>query len=179
MGSNCEHCHSTLTSMYGSGRFCSVVCARAFSTASKRTEINAKLSATNKGRKFKHKRKRALSDAHKESIRAGIAARSAAQPFEKWGWPRKRSYIIEDQGGICNKCHKVSASDWNGKPLSFQLDHIDGDRRNNARENLEALCPNCHTQTPTWGVRNMRITPEEWGKRISNGLQNLRASNAD
>ena len=42
---------------------------------------------------------------------------------------------------------------WNGKPLTLQLDHIDGDRDNNTRENLRWICPNCHTQTPTFSGR--------------------------
>ena len=45
---------------------------------------------------------------------------------------------------------------WNNKPLSFHLDHIDGNRNNNQRSNLRLLCPNCHSQTPTWGVKNVK-----------------------
>ncbi len=37
-----------------------------------------------------------------------------------------------------------------GKPLILQLDHEDGDRQNNEISNLRWLCPNCHTQTPTF-----------------------------
>lgn len=39
---------------------------------------------------------------------------------------------------------------WNGKKLVLQLDHRDGDRTNNALWNLAIVCPNCHTQTPTF-----------------------------
>lgn len=45
---------------------------------------------------------------------------------------------------------------WNGRPLTFQVDHIDGDLWNNLRTNLQFLCPNCHTQTETWGGRNIK-----------------------
>lgn len=38
---------------------------------------------------------------------------------------------------------------WMGKPLTLQLEHKDGNNQNNNLENLEILCPNCHTQTPT------------------------------
>jgi 5-methylcytosine-specific restriction endonuclease McrA len=44
--------------------------------------------------------------------------------------------------------------EWNGLPLSLQLDHIDGNYRNNLPENLRMLCPNCHTQTDTYGPKN-------------------------
>lgn len=53
---------------------------------------------------------------------------------------------------VCAGCG--SGPTWQDKPLTLQLDHIDGDCENNALENLRFLCPNCHTQTPTWGMRN-------------------------
>ena len=37
------------------------------------------------------------------------------------------------------------------KKLSLQLDHIDGDSDNNKLHNLRLLCPNCHSQTSTFG----------------------------
>jgi hypothetical protein len=43
---------------------------------------------------------------------------------------------------------------WNGKVLSLQIDHIDGDRDNNTKENLRFMCPNCHSQTPTFSGKN-------------------------
>lgn len=45
---------------------------------------------------------------------------------------------------------------YNGKPLVLQLDHIDGDRKNNIQSNFRWLCPNCHTQTETWGQKGKR-----------------------
>jgi len=42
------------------------------------------------------------------------------------------------------------------KPLTLQLDHIDGNSSNNLLENLRFLCPNCHSQTPTYGSKNIK-----------------------
>ena len=42
---------------------------------------------------------------------------------------------------------------WNGKPLVLQLDHIDGNSDNNMPDNLQLLCPNCHSQTETFGSK--------------------------
>lgn len=39
---------------------------------------------------------------------------------------------------------------WNGKTLTLQLDHINGDNTDNKIENLRLLCPNCHSQTETF-----------------------------
>jgi len=45
---------------------------------------------------------------------------------------------------------------WNGKPITLQLDHINGDRDDNRIDNLRVLCPNCHSQTKTFGGRNCK-----------------------
>jgi hypothetical protein len=64
---------------------------------------------------------------------------------------RIRKKIYSEQNGKCDCC---GISEWQEKPIVLELDHIDGDNKNNKRENLRMLCPNCHSQTPTWKVGN-------------------------
>lgn len=45
---------------------------------------------------------------------------------------------------------------WRGRPLPLEVDHIDGDWRNNRLENLRLLCPNCHSATDTYRGRAKR-----------------------
>jgi hypothetical protein len=48
---------------------------------------------------------------------------------------------------------------WEGGPIPLELDHVDGDRRNNDPSNLRLLCPNCHALTPTYRGRNIGRRP--------------------
>ena len=62
-----------------------------------------------------------------------------------------KARIIKDKV-IPNKCKLCGQLPFhNGKELTLQLDHINGVNDDHRLENLRILCPNCHTQTDTWG----------------------------
>jgi len=62
------------------------------------------------------------------------------------------------EAGIPYHCALCGTKDvWNDKPLMLTVDHINGCRNDNRRENLRFLCPNCHSQTPTFG-RSLGLT---------------------
>lgn len=62
-----------------------------------------------------------------------------------------KKIITDDNGYACDVC-KIDK--WLDKPLTLHLDHKDGNAGNNLPANLRMLCPNCHSQTETFGARN-------------------------
>ena len=64
----------------------------------------------------------------------------------------KRRLLVE--GLKPPSCANCGISEWRGEPLSLALHHINGDRFDNRVENLELLCPNCHSQTDNYSGRN-------------------------
>ena len=59
---------------------------------------------------------------------------------------------------LCEQCGNPGI--WEGAPLTLQMDHRNGDRKDNRLENLRWICPNCHSQTINFGSRN-------WKSRVS------------
>ena len=49
-------------------------------------------------------------------------------------------------------CEGCRSADWLGSRLVMELHHVNGDNTDNRIENLQMLCPNCHSQTDTWRV---------------------------
>lgn len=45
------------------------------------------------------------------------------------------------------KCESCGLEEWLGSPINLEVHHVDGDRLNNALDNLQLLCPNCHSYT--------------------------------
>ncbi|MEU9342900.1 HNH endonuclease [Streptomyces sp. NPDC048278] len=49
---------------------------------------------------------------------------------------------------VCAECGV--GSEWLGRPMTLEVDHINGDWIDDRQENLQLLCPNCHAVTSTW-----------------------------
>lgn len=77
--------------------------------------------------------------------------------------PYNRAYVrklVRDNELIPYNCSICGIGDtWNGRPLTLQLDHINGVNNDNRLTNLRWLCPNCHSQTETFCSKNRTSTP--------------------
>lgn len=65
-----------------------------------------------------------------------------------------------------HKCKICGNTEWLGKPIALELDHVNGDHYDNRKDNLRFICPNCHALTDTWKGRNkkgvnQKVTDEE------------------
>lgn len=69
--------------------------------------------------------------------------------FTYGGKGQHKNALISERGYRCECC---GLNTWMAKPIVLELEHIDADRKNNTKENLKLLCPNCHAQTPTWRI---------------------------
>ncbi len=58
---------------------------------------------------------------------------------------------------------------WQDLPLTLEVDHIDGNWRNNRAENLRLLCPNCHSTTDTYRGRGKARRPAAPGSPHPDG----------
>lgn len=56
----------------------------------------------------------------------------------------------------CVLCDNIGSH--NGRPLTLQLDHVNGINNDHRLENIRLLCPNCHTQQDTYAGKNKQKT---------------------
>lgn len=61
-----------------------------------------------------------------------------------------------NERGVEYKCDICDLVKWLDQPITLQIHHKDGNTYNNVIENLQYLCPNCHTQTDNWGFKGKK-----------------------
>lgn len=59
-----------------------------------------------------------------------------------------------DSGLKEHRCESCKNTEWLGKPITLELHHINGNHDDNRLENLQLLCPNCHSYTDTYRAKN-------------------------
>lgn len=64
-----------------------------------------------------------------------------------------RKWLKDTRGSACSKCGWDENHPSDGRSLT-EINHIDGDAENCTPQNLEILCPNCHSMTTNYKNRN-------------------------
>ena len=145
----CERCTAEHDGSFGSGRFCGRACA----------------NTRDRDEAFKENHRKIMKALFKDNPEWGERMNSISNSPEvnakrKETWKKKREerwdslskgvakYWYKKEVG--EKCEVCQVEEWNGKRLPFEVHHLDGDNGNNKKENLQVLCPNCHSQTDTW-----------------------------
>ena len=81
--------------------------------------------------------------------------------FSLNGKGNHKAILIYERGHRCESC---SNTEWLGDPIPLELEHVDGNNKNQVKENLLLLCPNCHAKTSTYRGRNAK---RETNKKVS------------
>lgn len=63
--------------------------------------------------------------------------------------------LIKLRGRQCECCKNT---EWLSEPINLEIHHKNGDRSDNSLENLELLCPNCHSYTETFCYKSKHAT---------------------
>jgi 5-methylcytosine-specific restriction endonuclease McrA len=66
--------------------------------------------------------------------------------------------------GVEYACSVCGISKWNGNDITLEVDHVDGNNKNNSIENIRYLCPNCHSQTDNYRFKGRSHSKEHQEK---------------
>jgi len=177
---NCKKCNIEFEPKKGLINYCSLECrnSRVWSDEDKLKKSN---SAKNSDKvKASAEKNKLVIDFKKigEYNKQRANDKILNEKFENLSFERLKKRISLEQNGICNRCE---ISEWMGEPITLELEHKDGNHYNNQRENLECLCPNCHSLTPTWrgrnkGAKKEKISDEVLLQSLINNEWNIRQS---
>lgn len=153
----CKECGINLTTKDKRAKFCSQKCAAKFNNRSRKTSQPCQYCSTvilgNRNQVYcsyscaRHQQNTDYIQRWKMKKEVGYKG--------SFGQPSKiiRDYLFEISNSKCMSCGWSKTNESSGK-IPLQVHHIDGNAFNCVEENLQLLCPNCHSLTPNFGRLN-------------------------
>ena len=161
---HCENCSKEFNPKYLTQKFCSRHCAAVINnTKFVKRGAKEKLNCLHCGKTIARVNKKYCCTQCKIDYELKKDAEKYLEgKFVPKGSSTKRikSILVYIHNNVCSGC---GISSWQGKPITLELEHKDGNSENNSLDNLCLLCPNCHSQTPTYKGRN--IGNGRWARR--------------
>ena len=151
----CKKCSKEFEPVKGLVNYCSLECrnSRSWSEEDKnKKSISAKNSIKLK-EQLKTLRTEEVYNKIIETRKKNHIKKIINTNFEDLSFNSLRFRILYEQENKCNKC---GLDEWLGHKFVLELEHKDGNNKNNNRDNLEMICPNCHSLTETWRGRNKK-----------------------
>ena len=155
----CLYCGKEINSSDKRKKFCNSSCAASYNNIgvcrNKKSDANKNRFCLNCGKELKHQKRYCSYKCqneyrHKEYIRQWKNGEENGMSGPSGISCHIRRYFFEKYNCKCQECGWGIINTNTGK-IPLQLHHIDGDSTNNAEENLQLLCPNCHSLTETFG----------------------------
>lgn len=171
----CVFCNDNFETKDGRKKFCDRSCAAKFNNRKFRKRKPVERTCQECGKAFTGHAQRKYCNRECE-LKSKRDARTAK--VLKWiesgeDWSRAdhtipvpvRKYLLEEAENKCTRCGWCEPNPKLGKPI-LCIDHINGNWKDNRRDNLVVLCYNCHTLTPTFNALNIG---NESGRRPGEG----------
>jgi len=159
----CKFCKKKLEYSKRRNNFCDHSCAAAFNNCGVRRRGLPPGKCLNCGKKLTASRYKCCSHKCSNTYRRKCFIERWLEGKEKgYNGGRKsgerlksviKDWLYETRGTACEKCQWDGHHPVTGNPCT-QINHIDGNARNNRPENLEVICPNCHSLTDNFGALN-------------------------
>ena len=137
-------------------KFCSQSCSAIYTNierGKKNKNIKVKKYCCNCGEELHKKQVKFCNSKCQQELQKKEMYKEIEEGYISFHETSYRKYLIDNYGAICMECGWSEINTYSGK-IPIQLEHIDGNYKNNNLSNLKLLCPNCHSLTPTFGALN-------------------------
>lgn len=150
----CQFCGSKFKAFkHEERKFCSHSCSASANNPKKIKKTKAETHCLNCNKQLEDKQHKYCSNTCQHEYQTSDIYKKIENGDITLDYRHYKKYLIEKYGEKCMKCGWEERNPSTGN-VPIELEHIDGNSENNNLSNLELLCPNCHSLTPTYKALN-------------------------